>query len=274
MLTLGLIATAPVASAASGRAIDLLPHEAEYELKLIRSDQNANIQDVRGIFRYGISGSDCDGYTVNVELSNRIVDKGGNVTQVDQFTKSFEDPNLGVYSFEERQEINGRTVEQTKGEAEILDGAVKVKLSETGNDEPKQATIVSGARFPVQFMMDTIEAARAGDLFFRRHYYDGSDGGTVAFEASGMIGKKVEGSGTLDGGFAVASQSDDAWRIILAYFKETPDAPRSDTVPNYQISFTLFDNGVSSDLEIDYGDFVISGDMTSFESLPKGACPQ
>ena len=50
------------------------------------------------------------------------------------------------------------------------------------------------------------------------------------------------------------------------------DRNKKDGVPNYVLSFDLYENGISRALTLDYGDFVLSGEMTSLELLPEKAC--
>ena len=43
--------------------------------------------------------------------------------------------------------------------------------------------------------------------------------------------------------------------------------------PVYAITFELYENGVSRALLLDYGDFVLTGEMTSLEMKDAKACP-
>ena len=45
-----------------------------------------------------------------------------------------------------------------------------------------------------------------------------------------------------------------------------------DLTPSYQIDFRLYENGVSRELLIDYGDFSIHGTLTSLEYLKAKEC--
>ena len=45
-----------------------------------------------------------------------------------------------------------------------------------------------------------------------------------------------------------------AWPVSVSYYKHDGGA---DETPSYQVSFTLFDNGVSGDIKLDYGDFAL-----------------
>jgi hypothetical protein len=44
-------------------------------------------------------------------------------------------------------------------------------------------------------------------------------------------------------------------------------------VPVYAITFELYENGVSRALLLDYGDFILSGEMTSLEMKDAKTCP-
>ena len=47
------------------------------------------------------------------------------------------------------------------------------------------------------------------------------------------------------------------WPVDIAYFDETSEG--GEDTPEYRISFKLYENGLTRDLEMDYGDFVIRG---------------
>ena len=43
-------------------------------------------------------------------------------------------------------------------------------------------------------------------------------------------------------------------------------------MPVYQLAFRLYQNGISSHLKLDYGDFIIHGNMASLELYEEGNC--
>src|SRR5690606_12972576 len=64
------------------------------------------------------------------------------------------------------------------------------------------------------------------------------------------------------------------WPVDIAYFDETSPEGGEDT-PEYRISFKLYENGRTRDLQMDYVDFVISGrlvDLAVFEPDAKSPC--
>ena len=44
-------------------------------------------------------------------------------------------------------------------------------------------------------------------------------------------------------------------------------------LPTYQMSFTLYENGVTNDLVMDYGDYALSGSLEEIEPLADQGCP-
>ena len=48
---------------------------------------------------------------------------------------------------------------------------------------------------------------------------------------------------------------------------------RNDLTPDYAVSFNLWDNGVSTRMRLDYGDFALKGDLSHFEALTAEPCP-
>ena len=47
------------------------------------------------------------------------------------------------------------------------------------------------------------------------------------------------------------------WPVAISYF----ELGKKDGQPIYVLSFDLYENGVSRALKLDYGDFVLRGDM-------------
>ena len=63
------------------------------------------------------------------------------------------------------------------------------------------------------------------------------------------------------------------WPVDIAYFDEAAEG--GEDTPEYRISFKLYENGLTRDLEMDYGDFVIRGqlvDLAVFEPDAKSPC--
>ena len=101
--------------------------------------------------------------------------------------------------------------------------------------------------------------------------FDGSDDGK-SFRAISFVGKeKPAGSIARDGGnpAAVPLKGLGAWPMTISYFPLSGDAD----LPEYQVSFDMYENGVASSLVLDYGEFALAGKLTDLKMLEPASCP-
>ena len=59
------------------------------------------------------------------------------------------------------------------------------------------------------------------------------------------------------------------WPVTIAYFNDDNTA---DATPIYRMSFKLYENGITRDLTMDYGDFVLTGRLKKLELLENKGC--
>ena len=62
---------------------------------------------------------------------------------------------------------------------------------------------------------------------------------------------------------------DDYRKVTISYFDK---ADKQEALPEYTIAFKLYDNGVTRDLEMDYGDFSLTGKITDLELIEADSC--
>ena len=122
-----------------------------------------------------------------------------------------------------------------------------------------------------------IDRAKAGDQFVSRKVFDGSRSRTPT-QITAVIGAVRQP------GAAAAPPSDAAegetvksplldkpsWRVRLAFFP--PAAEEGAETPDYELGMRLLNNGVSRDMNLDYGDYVIKARLDEIEPLTKPAC--
>ena len=58
--------------------------------------------------------------------------------------------------------------------------------------------------------------------------------------------------------------------MSIAYFE--PGSDKQDALPVYELSFLMFENGVSRKLYIDYGEFALQGDLTEITFHSPSKC--
>jgi hypothetical protein len=261
----------PAAAIAAREPVKLTPHRAVYEMTLDDARSASGITGIDGRMVFEFTGSECDGYTLNMRMVTQMTDSQGQTNRTDLRSSTWEQGNGQKFRFQSSQYLNDKLNDVTMGRAarEAPDAPVEVKLS-----QPARAELNLSGRvlFPTQHSLALIDAARDGDRMLQAQIYDGSEKGQKVYDTTAFIGNPVP-AGSEPGIEPPAKEKGLAdlvsWPVSIGYF----EAKEGDLTPSYQIDFRLYTNGVSRDLLIDYGDFSIQGKLTSLEYLKPGACP-
>jgi len=269
----GLVGTpADRAQAFAGKESNkLVAHRAIYEMTLDDARSASGITGIDGRMVFEFTGSECDGYSLNMRMVTKMTDTQGQTNLTDLRSSTWEQGDGQKFRFQSAQYLNDKLGDITMGRAvrESPKEAVKVKLS-----QPSAAELdLSGPLlFPTQHSFALIAAARTGQGLFQARVYDGSEKGQKVYDTTAFIGTEVQpGSDpkleqvAQDKGLGELA----SWPVSIGYF----EAKGGDLTPSYQIDFRLYENGVSRDLLIDYGDFSIHGTLTSLEYLKATECP-
>ena len=271
--TLGaLLVPFAAAAGAPGAPVVLAPHRAIYDISLERTSAGSGVADMTGRLVYEITGSACEGYTQSMRFVTRTTNQDGEAQVTDLRTSSWEDVPARRLRFSTSNYQNETLAEQTQGDArraEILD-ASKVALSKPAK---KTVDIAAGVYFPIQHSMGLIEAARAGKTLFKADLYDGSETGEKVFATSAVIGRQsAPGAIPMP---ALAGNGDKlsrvaSWPVSISYFE--PSTVKADVVPAYEMSYRFHENGVTSKLVIDHGEFAFKGELKELTFLEQGKC--
>lgn len=257
---LGAMATASVAQGVSG----LVPHRAVYDLELKDAAEKAGIKAMYGRMVYEFTGSPCEGYKVDFRFVTET-EVGEEKRVSDQRSTTFEDVAGGRFEFESRSYTDDRLDKEVQGMAEEKAGKISVELT---SPSEKQVDL-QPSRFPTEHMLEVIKLARLGKHFFEARIFDGSDNGDKAVFTTTVVGSPV---GVLpddpDAKSAGRLKDEKTWPVTIAYFNDE----KADSLPTYRMSFKLYDNGVSRDLTMDYGDFALSGKLVKLDFLPESKC--
>lgn len=242
----------------------LVPHRVAYDLALESNSQMSDLAiNMKGRMVYEFTGDACQGYTVNFRFVLETGDGEGNSAITDLRNRNFESSDGQSFDFRSQTFVNEVQTEDVNGTA-VRDGdKVNVKLKLT---EDTEFTIDKPVIFPTAQLIKTIAEAEKGTTVFSDDIYDGSDGGQHVFHTSTVIGSPrttpPDESEKPIGNFR-------RWPVTVSYFGTEAGG---DQPPDYSISFDLWENGVSSKMRLDYGDFVLNGKIVHLELLPETAC--
>jgi hypothetical protein len=258
-----LLGTVPAFAA----GMPLLAHRAVYDLTLGKTQGGSAPASARGRIVYEFSGSPCEGYSTTFRQITEIQMDEGSGRMSDMSSSTYEDGDGAGFRFKTDTKIDGRLVDSIDGRAQrSTDGAIAVDLAKPVK---AKADLTPGAVFPTAQILDIVAAAKKDERTAELKVFDGSDNGQKIFDTLTVIGHKAD-SPPPDKAAADVQQLKDTprWPVSISYF----DPAKRDGPPNYVLGFDLYENGVSGRLRIDYGNYVLNGEMTKFELLPQKAC--
>ncbi|HEY8567474.1 MAG TPA: cell envelope integrity EipB family protein [Beijerinckiaceae bacterium] len=261
-----LVVCLGAAEQAGAEPVRLAPHRAVYDLSLGSSRGAKVVDSARGRIVFDFTGDACEGYALKYRQVTVIESSETGTKTSDLRNATFESGDGDSFRFKTDSTLNG-TGNEVDGEAARRADRVEVRLK-----QPQRASfgIDGDTVFPSMHLKRLIEAARAGETTLSIKVFDGSDDGRKMYETLAVIGKaSAGGSDALE---APARQDAMAplrrWPVSLSYY-----APgQGERTPVYVITFDLYENGVSRSLRLDYGDFVLKGDLQSLDFYPASAC--
>lgn len=244
----------------------LSPHRAVYDLSLDARRPARGLDQARGRILFDTAGNRCEGFTTSfrqvVELS-----MNGSRLVMDVRTAHFEEGDGSGFRFTSRSSQNGAAQVETDGTATRGPDAVNVAVK-----RPRELTrqIDRAAIFPTEHLIRLVEAAREGRNVLEVKVYDGAETGEKLYNATAIIGRRIApGTGELEAAARDPKLAALArWPVTISYFEEGRDS----ATPVYSIAFELYENGVSRQLVIHYGEFSLRGDLASLEWQPETAC--
>jgi EipB-like len=250
-----------------------LPHQALYELSLLKSRGSATIDSARGRILYSFSGNACEGYTSEFRQVSELNSGEGKVTLSDLRSTSWEDGAGKSYRFKITTRMNDADSSPVDGVAERDGDHITVKLKQP---EAKTFTLDGATVFPTEQIERIIAAAREKKSVLELTVYDGSDNGEKVYNTLTVIGQPIPGDRSIASPDPATSndqmKSLTRWPVTVSYYDRDIRAKDGEQTPVYAMSFELFENGVSRALVLDYNDFVISGAMGKFDVKDSKPC--
>lgn len=258
----------PVSSQAAGFEM-LRAHRAIYEVKLDKASDRSGIQNMTGRIVYELVGNACDGISVRYRFVSKVSANGEMVTS-DQQTATFESADGKEYDFLTKSLVNEQLVKTVKGVARKADGGIEVDIEEPARREVK----LPDAEFISSHIIQVLDHAMKGDSFFSIDVFDGGEEADEVLRTTNVVGKEGAPDKPLPGEKADALaplEGVRAWPVNIGYFK-TNAQPGAETLPVYEVSFTLYENGISRNLSMRYPDYSLNGTLVGLEMLDQGDC--
>lgn len=273
-------ANAAMAAPLTDPAADLgiVPHKALYDVSLISAKNGSQIINIRGKMFFEWKPS-CEGWITDhrFTLSYDYADSPPMTISSDFSTfEGFDGKSL---DFSSRRKKDGEIYEELRGKARLdkADGSGAALYS---IPDGLSFDLSPSITFPTAHTIALIRKAREGAKFHKTTIFDGSDEeGPV--EINSFIGKKfARGEKTLfkrDSNYQPASTKaidetllGGGWNVRMAFFPTLDPEASSD----YELTMAFHENGIISDMIIEYGDFSVSQKLVALEKVTADSCKQ
>ncbi len=243
----------------------LMPHKALYDINLVATRSGSQIINISGKMFYEWQPS-CDAWITDHRFSlfYEYTDSPG--MQITSDFSTFETFDGESFNFSARRKRNSNLYQELRGKAVTADkgGEAIFTMPDNLNFDLKK-----GAMFPMAHTVEMVRHAREDTKFFQAVVFDGSDDeGPV--EINTFIGKPVNA-------MQLIKPSDDldmsllntpAWNVRMAVFPTLKEEASSD----YEMSMVFHENGVISDMLIEYDDFSVTQKLVALEPLEPEEC--
>ena len=143
----GVIAWTPAFAQGTG-PIQLAPHIAVYDLKLMSSRGKRSLESVRGRIVYDFSGSTCEGYALKFRQVTELDSGEGKTAVSDLRTTTWEEGGAKSFRFKSENFMDDKQVTAVDGRADRDRNTVAVKLTKPDGKKLDIGTVV----FPTEHM--------------------------------------------------------------------------------------------------------------------------
>ena len=265
--------------------VRLSEQKAVYDLELQEATHRSGLVSVRGRIAMSMSGGGCSGWTNETRMVNDYFFRRRGHRLIDSRNTSWEASDGMAYRFASSRFVNGVKTRESRLSARREGGPrgnVKVTFS---SPVERTTTLPVGTLFPTQATRRIIATAMSGGKALRFHVYEGFENGRARL-ASVIIGREIPtaGTGTMKKTAAPGSGRPEertpatperllsglrAWPVSMAYYpaeNEKSSKKKEDFgLPEYEISFILYENGVLADPVLRYDDFTLKGRLVKLE---------
>jgi hypothetical protein len=259
------VAVKPAVSAARTAMFDaaapsIAGHRATYGLSL-QSSTDQGVLAAHGSMSYDVTDA-CTGWTSAQHLIINLTDRDGRDIRMVSDYATFETKDGTRLTFHTKQMTDDTVTEQIDGVA-TLDRSGGHGHADFTAPERKRVQLPPGTMLPNAHTLAILQAGLAGRRFLSVPLFDGTgaDGVQDSFVTiepwhAGHTEKWSSLSGLPSG------------RVHIAFY----DRDQKTEMPDYEIAMRYFDNGVVDNVAMNFGDFVMSGNLDEFELKTAPRC--
>lgn len=253
----------PAENSAIGK---IVAHKALYKIEMVEKRSSAQVLNISGEMYFEWKPV-CQAWTTDHRFSLLYEYAETPPLRITSDFTTYERHAGDSFDFNSRRRRDGEVYEELRGHAGIKKGQAGQAVF---NLPPGlRYDLPEGTFFPMSHTVAVLQAAQQGKKFLHATIFDGSDNEGPT-EVNAFIGKSVNGMGRVTPSPAIAPALIDtkAWSVRLAFFPLKSEEADSD----YEMDVVMHENGVISDMYVDYKDFAVTQKLVALEAVEGETC--
>jgi len=244
------------------RQAGFVPHKALYDIKLSSKSSSAKIANIKGRMFYEWQPS-CDAWVSTNKFDMVYEYNEIPSMRITSDFSTYESFDGKSFNFTSQRKRDGIIFEEVRGN---VDGNNADSPNDAVYNMPENLVfeLPKGTFFPMAHTLDVLKEIKSGKKFFKATLFDGSDEeGPV--DVNSFVIKAVsyvppeKYKKDIDKDMVGAK----AWKMRLAFFPLN----KPESTADYEMSLIFHENGVVSDMEIDYSDFSVTQKLIAIKPL-------
>lgn len=251
---------------------NIVPHKALYRLKLTALHAGSPITEIGGEMYFKWEDV-CDAWSTDhrFKIEYYYTDRPS-VTVTNHFV-AWEDKAGDRMHFLSEGYTDGVLDQKNRGEAiRQEDGS---GIADYREPVGMSHRLPKGFYFPADHTIETIRQAMAGNSFFHAVMFDGTDdegpSEINAFIDQTQTPLRVKELYDDKSGIDQSLLTGQYWDTRLAFFP-LEATPESSVMPDYEMRVRLHENGVVSDIVVEYDKFSVRQELVALSELPETGC--
>lgn len=245
---------------------DLAPHKAIYNIKMTAKKSGSPVLNISGEMYFELKAG-CEAWTTDhrFNLNYEYADSPPMLITSD-FT-TYEPYDGKTLDFNSRRHRNNELFEEMRGQAKMDGEKGGAALYTMPAD--LRFNLPPGALYPMAHTAALREQVKAGKKFFSAVVFDGSDEDGPA-EINAFVGKKVDTADLI----APGKDIDPALIKVPAHSLRMAFFPLSagESSAEYEMSAVFHENGIISDMTVEYKEFTVHQALKALQSVPPEDC--
>jgi hypothetical protein len=242
------------------------PHKALYEINLVSSHSGSQIVDISGQMFFKWEAT-CEAWITDHRFKLIYEYTDSPAMRITSDFSTFEPFDRSSFDFTSRRKRDGELYQEIRGRAVMdEDGSGKALFT---MPEGLEYELDKGTLFPMSHTIELVEAIRQGKKFHNATIFDGSDeDGPVLINT--FIGKETSAMARISPSSSIDLTliNTPAHELRMAFFPLN----KPDEAADYEMNVVFHENGVISDMVIDYDDFTVSQKLVALEKLENQPC--